>query len=508
MLDDAALLRSYADEKSEAAFREFVARHLNFVYATALRQLGGDPHRAAEVSQYVFGVAARRASTLAQHRALKGWLYTVIRNASVNLLRDERVRRAREAAAQAEREMTTPAVEPGQDLRPVIDQALAALTERDRQAVFLRFFDDWGYQEIGDRFAVTADAARLRVERALEKMKTTLSRRGIASTTAALTGILTTQAAIVAPAGLAETVAGAAVTSAAAGGSAGTFLTLMSMTKIQAGVAALVVLLAATIVVRDVARDRATAQRETTARQNLAEVTHRYAELGREVTTLQSGVAAANAQKSPSQTGPVATPARPARAYLTDPEYQRLAIVSSLARRHLEFQRLYRRLGLSADQVEKFENIMTIQDQANLDAAALRDQGRDPQEVFRHSGPEWQRAMQDLIGPDGFAQLQDYLRGMPVRAFVDSLAGPTAAIGEPLTPEQADRLATAALAHDGMYQQGKGTDPGTVDWSAVWPDAGEILSPGQLTTMRTVVDTWLMQKEEQRRLNGQRPSHG
>jgi DNA-directed RNA polymerase specialized sigma24 family protein len=78
MLDDAALLRLYADGKSEAAFREFVTRHFNFVYATALRHLGGDPHRAAEISQYVFGVAARRAGPLAQHSALKGWLHTVV----------------------------------------------------------------------------------------------------------------------------------------------------------------------------------------------------------------------------------------------------------------------------------------------------------------------------------------------------------------------------------------------------------------------------------------------
>src|SRR5476651_764693 len=104
MLDDAALLRLYADENSETAFREFVARQLDFVYAAALRHLGGDPHRAAEVSQYVFGVAARRAGTLARHRALRGWLHTVVRNASINLLRDERLRRARETAAQAERE--------------------------------------------------------------------------------------------------------------------------------------------------------------------------------------------------------------------------------------------------------------------------------------------------------------------------------------------------------------------------------------------------------------------
>src|SRR5688572_30152234 len=100
MIDDAELLRQYAAERSERAFTEFVRRHVDFVYATALRSLSGDAHRAADVSQYVFAEAARKAGALAKHCALKGWLYTTARYASANIVRAELRRQHHEREAQ------------------------------------------------------------------------------------------------------------------------------------------------------------------------------------------------------------------------------------------------------------------------------------------------------------------------------------------------------------------------------------------------------------------------
>jgi hypothetical protein len=45
MTDDSELLRRYAHERSEAAFAELVARHVDLVYSAALRQTRGDHHR-------------------------------------------------------------------------------------------------------------------------------------------------------------------------------------------------------------------------------------------------------------------------------------------------------------------------------------------------------------------------------------------------------------------------------------------------------------------------------
>jgi DNA-directed RNA polymerase specialized sigma24 family protein len=59
MMDDEQLLGAYARERSESAFGELVARHIDFVYSTALRVVNGDSHLAQDVAQTVFIDLAR-----------------------------------------------------------------------------------------------------------------------------------------------------------------------------------------------------------------------------------------------------------------------------------------------------------------------------------------------------------------------------------------------------------------------------------------------------------------
>src|SRR5688572_22910088 len=99
MLDDAELLRRYASDRAEAAFAELVRRHLPFVYAAALRQVGGDDSLAQDVAQIVFSDLARKASELTRHRVLLGWLFTSTRYTAGKIVRGEQRRRAREREA-------------------------------------------------------------------------------------------------------------------------------------------------------------------------------------------------------------------------------------------------------------------------------------------------------------------------------------------------------------------------------------------------------------------------
>jgi TonB family protein len=80
----------------------------------------------------------------------------------------------------------------------------------------------------------------MRVDRAVEKLRSLLERRGITSTAGALTAALAGQTVLAAPAGLAMTVTGTAL--AASGVATATF-TFMSITKLQASLAAAVVAL-------------------------------------------------------------------------------------------------------------------------------------------------------------------------------------------------------------------------------------------------------------------------
>jgi RNA polymerase sigma factor (sigma-70 family) len=236
MMDDSSLLRRFAEDRSEEAFAELVRRHLNLVYSAALRKVGGDAHRAAEVSQTVFTVLARNAPALACHPVLTGWLYTTTHFTAAKLVRAERRRLAREQEAQAMQDLlSSPAPEAGWDrLRPVLDDVMHDLNERDREAVLLRFFEGRPFAQVGARLGLSENAARMRVERALDKLHALLARRGITSTTGALTLLLAEHTVAAAPVGLAVTVSGAALAGTAGGGSLA-FWSFLSTPKLLAG---------------------------------------------------------------------------------------------------------------------------------------------------------------------------------------------------------------------------------------------------------------------------------
>ena len=218
MKDDATLLRGYAAEGSQDAFSELVHRHLGLVYHAALRQTNGDEHRAEEVAQLVFADLARKAAALSRRHLLVSWLHTSARYAANNLRRAELRRRTREQEAYS-MNGTDLAPDPAADwqrLRPLIDDALQSLGERDRAAVLLRFFENRSYAELGAALAVSEDAARVRVNRALEKLRSTLARRGLISTASALSLALAQPALADVPAGLATQVTATSLAAASA----------------------------------------------------------------------------------------------------------------------------------------------------------------------------------------------------------------------------------------------------------------------------------------------------
>ena len=239
MNDDAILLRRYANEGSEADFAALVQRHLNLVYSVALRQVNGDTHLAEDVTQQVFSDLAHKAGKLSRHPVLSGWLFTSTRFAAAKAVRSESRRRTREKEAELMKEAMEPDAGCRLDwerARPVIDEALAELSERDREAVLLRFFEDKEYQAVAARLSLSENAARMRVDRAVDKLNGLLRKRGITSTSAALATALSSHAVSAAPAGMAVTITGTALSGA---GTAAT-VTFMSLAKLQIGIAAAV----------------------------------------------------------------------------------------------------------------------------------------------------------------------------------------------------------------------------------------------------------------------------
>src|ERR1043166_3413020 len=98
MMNDLELLHRYARQKSEEAFAALVNRHLNLVHSAALRQVRS-PQLAEEISQSVFTDLARAADKLKPDTILTAWLYEVTRRTSVDVIRRESRRQARERIA-------------------------------------------------------------------------------------------------------------------------------------------------------------------------------------------------------------------------------------------------------------------------------------------------------------------------------------------------------------------------------------------------------------------------
>lgn len=230
MNDDAALLREYAGNRSEQAFTELVRRHVDLVYATALRRTDGNPHLAADVAQQVFTELARRAGQLAHYAVLEAWLHTATRNAAINLMISEKRRRVRETAAVTAAADTAPAgaVPDWDRVRPLLDTAIDELPEQDRTAVVLRFLERKSFAAIGAALRVSEDAARMRTDRALDKLRAGLARRGFTSSATALAGLVAGQPLVSAPTGLAALLASQALAPAASGLAAPTVFALMN----------------------------------------------------------------------------------------------------------------------------------------------------------------------------------------------------------------------------------------------------------------------------------------
>src|SRR5690349_10351163 len=79
MNDDAALLRRFADERSEADFAELVRRHVDLVYTVALRLTAGRPDAALALTQETFSQLAISAAPVSRRALVIGWLHATAR---------------------------------------------------------------------------------------------------------------------------------------------------------------------------------------------------------------------------------------------------------------------------------------------------------------------------------------------------------------------------------------------------------------------------------------------
>jgi RNA polymerase sigma factor (sigma-70 family) len=246
MTPDSELLATFARTNSEDAFAEVVKRHVNLVYSAALRQAGGDAHLAKDVAQNVFTDLARKAAALSRRENLSGWLYTSAHFAAAKIVRTETRRRDREEKFMRESNPenstgTPPAAaleNEWQQVSAALDAAMRELKETDREAILLRYFENRPFAEVGAKLGLNENSARMRVDRAVEKLRAAFAKRGLATTTA-FASVISANAIQLAPANLAAALTTTAIASAGTGTL--TLLKIMTATKIKIALATLVV---------------------------------------------------------------------------------------------------------------------------------------------------------------------------------------------------------------------------------------------------------------------------
>lgn len=500
MNGDAELLRRYAEVSSQDAFTEFVTRHVDLVYHAALRQLGGDAHRARDVTQLVFTDVARKAGSVCRHPAVVSWLHKSTRYAAAKVRRAEWNRQKYERQSVAMNVLQSESESPAEwgRLRPIIDDVLHELNERDREAVLLRFFEGRNFAEVGEALALSENGARMRVERALDKLSALLTRRGITSTAAALGAIVAQQASGTAPAGLAASIAGVAMSGATGGVTgAGPIAALLALVLASKGTVTLTLVGALALA--------GAAYQTTQARAaavSLAAARSEYAALRTQLATLESRAQIAG-QNQPAREGAVTngvaansrgsnlrskSPAVPAadaekatqRKALQqlldhDPELRALRLDEARLRFKAGTGLFLRSIGFTPEQIEQAAE--TYVQKRRLEFAR-REGGIPPPQPASDLAN-----FRSMFGDEAANRFSSWLKLWPATQLVNEFSAGLFFTDDPLTPEQAQRLAdiiTRAKLPTAPNNMPVDRLDEFVDWTRILAEAEPILSAAQL----------------------------
>jgi len=422
-MDDPTLLHTYVRERSEPAFAELVARYLPLVHAAALRRLDGDDHRAREVTQMVFTELARKAATLAGHPAFAAWLHQSTRWHASNLLRAER-RRAHHEHAAAEHLATVDAPEPAAEweaLRPVLDAALDALRESDREAVLQRFVMDRPFAAIGEKLGVSENAARMRVDRALDTLRTALTRHGITSTTAALALVLTQHAGASTSTGMSSLTIASTACQAAAGGTAAGVSGVLFF-KVCTGLAAV---LAVGLGAGLWHQMQVNAELENNLSVRRAEDPRPASSVSSE-SVETSALAPQLLQELEEEILAAAEFAVP----LTPEQHERVRLDTLIRKGHLDgrYAMLFRQLRLPPSTLDAFKTLLVERDQAIYDAEQVAKEFQfeissiaDHRRISAAATEEVDARIGALLGSPGFARFREYEELTPFRGAASTL---------------------------------------------------------------------------------------
>lgn len=177
-----------------------------------------------------------------------------------------------------------------------------------------------------------------------------------------------------------------------------------------------------------------------------------------------------------------------------DPEYQLLTLKYERAHIQATHGALFQKLGLTAEQIAQFQDIIFKKKERDMDLEAIRGERRldwnDP--IIAKSRGEiastYRAERLALLGEDGLAAAERYDRTLWLREMMIGWAGGAAVVArEPFTPEQGERLMEIMANASETYRRAhyvNTAEPGY--WAAVEAEAKKVLTPTQYAYFTTM----------------------
>jgi RNA polymerase sigma factor (sigma-70 family) len=244
---DSELLAEWLKHRRESAFHALVVRYAPLVHMAAKRTCGDDA-LAADASQLVFILLAQKAKSLTSRTSLAGWLHlsAILHAKRLSAKRRSEFRKLQHLHSAMDPSTDSSNVDSWTELQPVLDAAIASLSEKDREAILLRFYRSLSVKEIAATLGIATDAAQKRLDRATERLREKLTRRGV-TTSASLSAVMLAGYASEAKAAtISTTILSSKAIAASAAIPTGIFATLSAMKATTAIAPAVIILLSGT----------------------------------------------------------------------------------------------------------------------------------------------------------------------------------------------------------------------------------------------------------------------
>jgi RNA polymerase sigma-70 factor, ECF subfamily len=179
---ESAAVLARARQGDSEAFRALVERHSRTVFRLAFRMTGNEQD-AEDVVQEAFLRAYRQLGRFESRANFGTWLYRIVANCSVDLMRSKQARHDQTRSESLDEAIEMPATDSptperlaqSAEIQRRVQAALGELSPLERAAFTLRHYEGRSIDEIGHALGLGTSAAKHSVFRAVKKLRAALA---------------------------------------------------------------------------------------------------------------------------------------------------------------------------------------------------------------------------------------------------------------------------------------------------------------------------------------------